>query len=79
MVVTNISKQIIDITGEYLGPTADRFIDRISTYHLSKSGSELTANDIPKLAEWLKVSMGLLTDDKSLVDDYIRKVQKLAG
>ncbi len=77
--VKNISKQIIDITEEYLGPTADRFIDRISTYHLNKPSAELTSGDIPKLSEWLKVSMALLTDDKSLVDDYTRKVQKLAG
>lgn len=75
----SVSSQVIVITEEYLGPAAGRFIDRISTYHLNKSAAKLTSHDIPKLAVWLKVSMGLLTDDKAMVDDYVKKVMKLAG
>jgi hypothetical protein len=76
--VTAVSKQVIAITEEYLGPAAERFIERITTFHLNKSADELTARDVRKLTEWIKVSLGLLTSDKTLVDDCVRKLLKLA-
>ena len=76
---TRIYKDIIAITEEYLGPAAERFIDRLSTYHLHKKSDELTAKDVQKLTGWIKASMGLLTEDKLLVDNYVERVMKLAG
>lgn len=60
--------QVVDITEDYLGPAADRFIKRQISFHLKKKPNELTVKDIPKLAEWIKVSLGLLTQDKAMVD-----------
>lgn len=70
--------RVIDITTEYLGPAADRFVKRQITFHLEKKPEEVTANDLPKLTEWIKVSLGLLTEDKSMVDACEQKLLSLA-
>ncbi len=74
----DLSEQVVAITEEYLGPTAERFIERLTDFHLHKELGELTTNDIRKLADWIKVSMGLLTSDKALIDDCVSKLLKLA-
>jgi hypothetical protein len=68
MSAKTVYKQVVDITQEYLGPAADRFVDRIIQFHLNKPPEELTKRDIPKLSEWIKVTLGLLTDNKSMVE-----------
>jgi hypothetical protein len=70
--------KIVDITEEYLGPAAPRFVARQVSFHLDKSPSELSTEDIPKLVEWTKVTLALLTEDKALVQEYARKVSDLA-
>lgn len=79
MTAKGLADQVIDITQEYLGPTADRFITRLINFHLKKEPSELKRGDIKKLSEWVKVSLGLLTDDKKIVDECEKKILKLAG
>lgn len=76
--VTDTSKEVIAITEEYLGPAAERFVNRLSNFHLDKSAAELTSKDLPKLIEWIKVSLGLLTEDRVMVDDCVRKLRKLS-
>lgn len=68
---------IIGITEGYLGPAAQRFIDRQIKFHLNKEPEELTRDDLEKLAEWIKVSLALLTDDKSVVEDFNRRIAKI--
>ena len=71
-------QQLVRITQEYLGPAAERFIDRLVDAHLHKAPAELSANDIPQLSEWIKVSLGLLTNDKNLIDECQKRILKLA-
>lgn len=71
--------QVVDIAEEYLGPAAKRFISRQITFHLDKKPAELTKSDLPKLVEWVKVSLALLTDDKKVVDDCQTKLNALIG
>lgn len=71
-------EQIVHITEEYLGPAAKRFINRQIEFHLEKKPTEVTPQDITKLAEWGKVSLGLLTEDKNMVDDFEHKMMALA-
>jgi hypothetical protein len=78
MTAKTLADQVIDITQEYLGPAADRFVTRLINFHLKKEASELKKDDIKKLSEWIKVSLGLLTEDKSIVDECERKILKLA-
>jgi hypothetical protein len=71
--------QVVDITEEYLGPAAPRFVARQVTFHLGKTPAELTHSDIPELVDWAKVTLALLTEDKSLVQDFASRVSRLAN
>jgi hypothetical protein len=71
--------QLVTITEEYLGPAAPRFIDRQIAAHLGKTSHEITASDLPKLAEWTRVTLGLLTEDRAIIDDYSSKVARLSA
>jgi hypothetical protein len=70
-------QQLVSITEEYLGPAAKRFIDRQIEFHLEKPPVDVNQADISKLAEWGKVSLGLLTEDKKMVDDFETKILSL--
>jgi hypothetical protein len=71
--------QVVTIAEEYLGPAADRFITRQITFHFDKPPQELTAADIPKLVEWTKVTLGLITEDRQVVEEFTRKMAALAN
>lgn len=71
-------KQVTAIMEEYLGPAAERFVVRQVTFHLGKEPQELNVSDLPKLMQWTKVTLGLLTEDRSIIDDYTQKMTKLA-
>jgi hypothetical protein len=74
----NIYQQALDITKDYLGPAAERFINRQITFHLQKDPQLLAKKDIPQLAEWVKVSIAILTEDKKMVDDFTKRILKLS-
>jgi hypothetical protein len=74
----DIYQQVVAVIQEYLGPAADRYVQRLVEAHLKKSPEQLAQRDIPKLSEWIKVSLGLLTNDKNLVDECEKRILKLA-
>ena len=74
---TNIYHQALAITKDYLGPAAERFIARQITFHLQKEPELLAKEDISQLAEWVKVSIAILTEDKQMVDDFTKRIFKL--
>jgi hypothetical protein len=69
--------QVTAITEEYLGPAAERFVARQITFHLNKTPQELEVEDIPKLIEWTKVTLGLLTEDRKMIEDFGNKMARL--
>jgi hypothetical protein len=71
-------EKVVAITEDYLGPAAPRFVTRQISFHLGKTPEELIDTDIPKLAEWTKATLALLTDDKTLVKDFGTKILELA-
>jgi hypothetical protein len=71
-------RQVTDIMEPLLGPAAERFVVRQIASHLGKLPQELTSDDIPKLIEWTKVTLGLLTEDRQLIDEYEHKMAELA-
>ncbi len=77
MASTSVYKQVVDITRDYLGPATERFLDRQIVFHLQKEPVKLTVEDIPSLAEWVKVSIAILTDDRSMVDDFTKRITAL--
>jgi hypothetical protein len=71
--------QTLDVTADYLGPAAKRFIDRQITAHLYKNPEDLTANDLATLAVWMEAVIALLTDDKKVVARYIHELKTLSN
>ncbi len=70
-------RQVVLITEEYLGPAAPRFVARQINFHLGKSPQELVTDDLPKLVEWSKLTLGLLTEDRQVVAQFADKLARL--
>lgn len=77
MAAVTLYEDIVSITEDYLGPAAQRFIDRQITFHLNKKPELVSKADLPKLAEWVKVSLALLTEDRGLVDGFSERINAL--
>lgn len=73
----SLYSSVIQITADYLGPAADRFIDRQIENHLNKLPKDLNKKDLEILIDWAKVAIALLTEDKSVVDEYSRRLANL--
>ena len=70
--------QVVRVTHVYLGPAADRFIDRQVQNHLHKTPEELSEADLLKLIDWIRVAVSLLTDDVEIVEEYAAQLRRLA-
>ena len=68
---------VVQITQDFLGPAAQRFIDRQIKTHVNKEPEELSPDDMQKLAEWLKVAIALLTEDEATVNKYTESLRQL--
>ncbi len=71
-------KQMVDISRDYLGPAAERFINRQVTTHLHKEPSDLSSRDVPTLVDWIKLAFALLTNDDALVNEYADRLLTLS-
>lgn len=71
--------EVVDITYDYLGPAADRFVTRQIRSHLGKAPEELKKRDLRDLVSWIKIAMSLLTDDDQLINKYISDLKRLAN
>ncbi len=69
---------IVGIAEEFLGPTAKRFMSRQIIFHLQKNPTDVSVADIPKLAEWTRVTVALLTEDKGMIDNLIGRLLQLS-
>ena len=70
--------QILEISQDYLGPAAERFIDRQISTHLKKHPEKITRQDIYKLIDWIKLSFALLTNDTDMVEQYAKRLKLVA-
>jgi len=73
-----LHNKIINIVREYLGPAAERFVDRQITFHLGKDPEAITKQDISVLVSWIGVSIGVLTGDNSQVANCVERISNLA-
>lgn len=73
----NTYKRVVRITHAYLGPAADRFIDRQVRNHLHKEPEDITSKDLARLTDWIRLAVSLLTDDSEVVDEYIGQLEQL--
>jgi siroheme synthase (precorrin-2 oxidase/ferrochelatase) len=70
--------KVIAITSNYLGPAANRFIDRQIEGHLKKTTKELSAKDVLSLLDWIQAAVALLTEDNGIVEEYVSRLRQLA-
>lgn len=70
--------QVVEVTRKYLGPAAERFINRQVSNHLKKNPKQLTKADLASLIDWIKVIVSLITEDTSIVEEYISELSKLS-
>lgn len=74
-----LHNKIVNIVREYLGPAAERFVDRQITFHLNKNPEEITKQDISVLVSWIGVSIGVLTGDNTQVANCVARINSLAN
>lgn len=74
----SIYDQVVEITADYLGPAAKRFIDRQVISHLKKDPERMTMKDLSKLKVWIEAVVSLLTDDNKVISEYIHKLDELS-
>jgi hypothetical protein len=77
MVSKPLYVELVDITKDYLGPVADRFVIRQIETHLSIQPSQLTSKNIAELAQWLILSMSLLISDTKAVENFRKRIRHL--
>jgi hypothetical protein len=70
--------QVLEISQDYLGPAADRFVERQIATHLKKKPEKITRQDIYKLIDWIKLSFALLTNDTVMVEQYAKRLKLVA-
>ena len=72
--------EAVKIASDYLGPAAKRFVDRQIVAHLQKTNPEdLSPEDMPKFIEWIRISLSLLTEDQSVIEDCVGRLKSLGG
>ena len=74
----SVYERVVHITHIYLGPAADRFIDRQIQNHLHKAPEALVLSDIAVLTDWIRIAVAMLTDDAEIVEEYIMQLQRIA-
>jgi hypothetical protein len=75
----SVYQRVVQITHIYLGPAADRFIDRQVQNHIHKEPSKLTIGDLEMLIDWIRVAVSLLTDDSEIVEEYVTQLQRIVN
>ena len=71
--------QVVEVTSDFLGPAAERFVAREVEAHLGKKPQDLTKADVAKLHDWSKLAIALLTEDKKLVEEYSANLLAIAN
>lgn len=71
-------ERVIEITKDYLGPAAARFVDRQITSYLNKQPTELAQSDIPMLAMRIRSGLVVLTHDQDAVEEAYRRIAAVA-
>jgi hypothetical protein len=74
----SVYKQVVRITHDYLGPAAERFVDRQVLSHLCKEPKNITEKDLALLIRWIRLAVSLLTDDSQIVEEYVVQLEQLA-
>ena len=74
----DVYDRVVRVTHAYLGPAAERFVERQVRSHLKKEPEAVTGSDLARLIDWMKVAVSLLTDDQKIIESYIEQLKRLA-
>ncbi|OGY60010.1 MAG: hypothetical protein A3B23_02940 [Candidatus Colwellbacteria bacterium RIFCSPLOWO2_01_FULL_48_10] len=74
--MTKAYEKVLEILNEYLGPTSGRFLDRNIRFHLQKEPDQFTFADVPKIIEWVKIGIGVLSRDAVVADECANKMKQ---
>lgn len=72
-------QEIVQLTDRYLGPVAERFIQRQIRNHLHIEPVQFRPQDLPPLIGWIEATLGVITDDNQLINDYLGELRALAN
>ncbi len=75
----NLYEQLVSVTADYLGPASRRFVDRQIQHHINKAPDKLNIQDLNKLIDWLYVSLAVITDDRGLIEEYVKRLHGVKG
>jgi hypothetical protein len=70
--------RILEITKEYLGPAAERFVCRQISSHLKKQPADLMKADIPTLAIRIRSGLMILTRDEQVVEEAYHRINRIS-
>ncbi len=79
MAAINYYQEVINATQDFLGPAAERFINRQIEFYLNKPPEDINKSDVLKLRDSVKIALGLLIDDQKVIDQAVRKFDRIAG
>ena len=74
----SVYKEVVDVFYDYLGPAAERFLDREIEAHLHKKPEDITKSDIAKIHEWSRLAIALLAEDEKTVEDFSESLLAIA-
>lgn len=77
MAHASVYLKAVEISEEYLGPTAERFLRRQIDTHLGITPENLKPIHMPILAQWTELAFALLTKDSQEVNDYTKNLLSL--
>ena len=70
-------EQIVSVTTDFLGPAAERFVNRQITFHLEKSPGELTEEDVRKLGRWIQDALAVMTKGNHEVQTISDRINQI--
>lgn len=75
--MSQLSEQVLDVAVQYLGPAAERFLERQTKAHMNGLPfADLKRSDIPALTSWVKTSAALIVD-KRKADELAERIARL--
>lgn len=72
-------EQTVEVSEEYLGPAAERFMRRQITTHLKIKPEALKQKDLVKLIDWSSIAFALMTKNTEDIDAFKRDLKSLAS
>jgi len=68
---------VVKVAEDYFGPAAPRYVDRLIDHHLQKPPTALTKKDLPEIATWTSLALAMITDDKSVIEEFSQRLTSL--